>query len=274
MKYIEYMKKLGIKTNDEKNDKKLKDFIMVQLREFKDKYLCTDIGDTIAVLFCKRNCIDIINFNLVNLVSVFEKEKDMKNIILYYSSFLYIIKYCTSGAHINQKTYDIMLFELESVLDQHKLNYRLLTDEDSIYLIPIKNTELDEKLIVETMEWLECYPNIRRLAIDVLQTYYDSEGDNISDVVDKFRKLLEQFMQAYFNSKSTLRSLISEYGNRLTEAGVSIEIANGFEKILNLYDMYNNNHAKHHKDAGEYDVEYVMYETFNIIRLLLQIEHK
>ena len=269
MEYQEYLKKLGIETNDKEKEKKLKNFIIVQLREFYERYGQTNIDKAVATWFFKENCIDCNIFLMLGIIQVFDREKDIKKIMLYYSSFLNIIK-----NHIDSRIYDYMIIEFENTLRKHKLNYKLLTDNDGAYLLLINNTELDEKLISEPMEWLEKYPDIRKQAIDALQTYYNSDDNIVSEVVDRFRKLLEQFMQTYFNSKAALKSLIGKYGSKLKEVGVSIEIASEFEKILNLYDMYNNNHAKHHKDAADYDVEYIMYETFNIIRLLLQIEDK
>ena len=274
MKQNEYMKKLGIERNDSENTVKLKNFITIQLGEFRNKYQYSDTGYSIASIFYKRNCIATKTISLSSILRVFEKEKDIKKIILYYASFITIIKYYARGGYIDPKVFDLMIYELEDVLHQHNLGYEIFEDEDGVYLLSIGYTELDEKLIIDSMEWLKDYPDIRTQAIDALNTYYNREYSMASEVVDKFRKLLEQFMQRYFSSMATLKSLKSDYGNKLKEVGISIEIANEFEKILNLYDMYNNQHAKHHSDACEYDVEYVMYETFNIIRLLLQIKVK
>ena len=274
MKQNEYMEKLGIERNDSENNVKLKNFITIQLGEFKNKYQYSDTGYSIASIFYKRNCIATKIISLSSMLRVFEKEKDIKKIILYYASFLTIIKYYARGGYIDLKVFDLMIYELEDVLHQHSLGYKIFEDEDGVYLLSIAHTELDEKLIVDSIEWLKDYPDIRTQAIDALKTYHNGEYSMPSEVVDKYRKLLEQFMQKYFNSYGTLISLKSNYGNKLKEAGVSKEIANVFEKILSLYDSYNNNHAKHHNDACEYDIEYIMYETFNIIRLLLQIKHK
>lgn len=272
MEYIEYLKKLGIETNDEMNRKKLKNFIIIQLREFYEKYQYTKINETVAKQFFKENCIAINMFHMLGVIQIFEMEEDIKKVLLYYSSFLNIIRCCVDILYIESKVYDKMISEFDGILLKHKLQYKLLRDDDGVYLLPIIHTELDEKLIAEPMEWLEKYPTIRKQAIESLQIYYNSEDYEVADVVDRLRKLLEQFMQKYFNSKAALKTLISDYGNKLKVSGVSSEIASEFEKMLNLYDMYNNNHAKHHRDAGDYDVEYIMYETFNIIRLLLQIE--
>lgn len=274
MKQIDYIKKLGIKIDGSESNKKLKNFITTQLGEFRNKYQYSDTGYGIASIFYKRNCIAAKTINLSSMLRVFEKEKDIKKVILYYTSFLIIIKYYAKSGCIDPKVFDLMIYELEDVLYQHNLGFEIFKDEDGVYLLSIGHTELDQKLIIDSMEWLKDYPDIRTQAIDALNTYYNREYGMASEVVDKYRKLLEQFMQRYFNSSGALTSLKSNYGSKLKEAGVSKEIANGFEKILNLYDMYNNNHAKHHNDACEYDIEYIMYETFNIIRLLLQIERK
>ena len=273
MKYIDYLKKLGIDLDDEEKNEKFRNFILVQLNEF-DHWVSGVMEKAITTRFFKENCIYSSTFYMSDIISTFEAEKDFNKVLVYYSSFLNILKWCCDSLAYNtdSRVYDRTVSELENTIENNNLNYKIVKDSNNIYLLPIEIKEMTEKLIIEPLEWLDNYPRIREQAINAMQTYYNPKNETVSEIVDKFRKLLEQFMQTYFNSKAALKSLIGNYGNKLKEAGVSTEIASEFEKILNLYDMYNNNHAKHHKDAADYDVEYIMYETFNIIRLLLQIQ--
>lgn len=273
MKYLEYLKKLGIELNNEEKNEKFRNFILVQLNEFED-WVSGGVEKAITARFFKENCIYSSTFYMSDIISTFKEEEDFNKILVYYSSFLNILKWCVNSLryNIDLRIYAEIVSELENAIDKNMFNYRIVKDTNSIYLLPVEIKEMNEKLIIEPLEWLGNYPEIKKQAINAMQTYYNPKNETVAEVVDKFRKLLEQFMQTYFNSKAALKSLIGNYGNKLKEAGVSTEIASEFEKILNLYDMYNNNHAKHHKDAADYDVEYIMYETFNIIRLLLQIE--
>lgn len=91
MEYQEYLEKLGIKTSDKDKEKKLKNFIVVQLREFYDRYWNTNINTIVATKFFKENCIDRSVFSLNIVAQVFDTEKDIKKVMLYYSTFLNII---------------------------------------------------------------------------------------------------------------------------------------------------------------------------------------
>ena len=64
----------------------------------------------------------------------------------------------------------------------------------------------------------------------------------------------------------------SEYGDYLKEKGVPSELSNNFEKLLDLYTKYINNYAKHHDKTSKNVLEYIMYQTGNLIRLLITLK--
>ena len=49
------------------------------------------------------------------------------------------------------------------------------------------------------------------------------------------------------------------------------EIKNVFEKLLDLYTKYMNDNAKHHDKVGINVLEFIMYQTGNIMRLMITI---
>lgn len=265
MNYSEYLSRMGKVFTDKDKIDKLKNFIYLQIN-ILDDYIQYQDEKELCKLFYKRICETTSDYYFYNIANYIKREGDFSNLLILYSTFLTILK---------NKDYKLFLYcknELFKTIEDYHFNINIIEDEDGCYIFPSGNKDMDEALILESFEWLNKYPNIRELAINSMKKYYSMNGEDISEIVDGFRKLLEQFMQKYFGVSSSLANMKSLYGNKLNESGVNTEVASEFEKILNLYDMYNNNHAKHHKDAKRNDVEYIMYETFNIIRLLLQIE--
>ena len=85
-------------------------------------------------------------------------------------------------------------------------------------------------------------------------------------------KHLKASFKCFFGSEKSLENYKSEYGAYLKQQGVPAEISNNFESILQAYTNYINNYAKHHDRAGLNVLEYIMYQTGNIIRLLITLE--
>lgn len=57
----------------------------------------------------------------------------------------------------------------------------------------------------------------------------------------------------------------------MTEKGVPVELRNNFEKLLESYTKYINNYAKHHDKVSLNVLEYIMYQTANLIRLAITL---
>lgn len=154
--------------------------------------------------------------------------------------------------------------------DSH-IPFEVYEEEDTFFVFPKGATELDDALVSEPLLWLKDYPKTRKAWIDALKGYSKLTDNSASDVADKFRKSLERFFQEFFTSDKTLENLKSEYGNYLSLQGVPAEIKNVFEKLLDLYAKYMNDNAKHHDKVGKNVLEFIMYQTGNIMRLMITI---
>ena len=124
----------------------------------------------------------------------------------------------------------------------------------------------------EPLQWLSEYPQTRKEWIAALKDYSNLTDANASDVADKFRKALERFFQEFFCSSKSLENLKSEYGTYMKTKGVPSEVSNNLEVLLQSYTNFMNNYAKHHDKTSKNILEYVMYQTGNIIRLLITLE--
>lgn len=104
-----------------------------------------------------------------------------------------------------------------------------------------------------------------------MREYAESNSQNASDVADLFRKALETFFKEFFHTDKSLENCKSEYGSYLKQKGVPKELAGNFETMLQSYTNYMNEYAKHRDATSNTILEYIMYQTGNIIRLLLTL---
>ena len=56
--------------------------------------------------------------------------------------------------------------------------------------------------------------------------------------------------------------------------GVPSEISNNFETLQKSYTDFMNNYAKHHNKTTRNVLEYIMYQTGNIIRFLITLKQE
>lgn len=157
-------------------------------------------------------------------------------------------------------------------LKESQIPFEVREDEDGYFIFPRGAKELDDALVSESLEWLKQYPKSRTAFIKALREYADQREQNASDIADKFRKALESFFQEFFGSEKSLENYKSEYGAYLKQHGVPSEISNNLESILQAYTNYINNYAKHHDKTNLNVLEYIMYQTGNIIRLLITLD--
>ena len=66
----------------------------------------------------------------------------------------------------------------------------------------------------------------------------------------------------------------ADLGKYLKEKGVPRELAGNFETVIQMYTNFMNNYAKHHDLTEREYLEFIMYQTGNIIRFVLSISKK
>lgn len=166
---------------------------------------------------------------------------------------------------------EILIF-LKKSLEDLNIPFELINEDYDIFVFPKGVTDFDENLISAPLSWLKDYPEAEKAWITVLRDYSENK-DNPSQVADNFRKALETFFQEIFKSNKSLEHLLNEYCSFLKEHGVPSEISDDFRKLLEAYAHFNNNYAKHHDGTTSNVLEYIMYATGNIIRLLITLKN-
>lgn len=201
---------------------------------------------------------------------------DIKDIVPKYTMFLAAIKKYDA---IDYEEVKLFIFKC---LGDLNIKYEYTESDDGIFIFPSGAKELDDALVSEPLEWLSDYKEARKLFIKALKAYSNATSDNASKVADDFRKALEAFFQEFFNKPNTgLQALKKDYGNYLKEKGVPKEginndfpvLLNAFESFIGNYTYFNNEHAKHHDNTPLNCLEYILYQTGNIIRLLITLKN-
>lgn len=128
-------------------------------------------------------------------------------------------------------------------------------------------------MVSKNLIWLKDYPQSLKKFSESLRRYSNKTNDNPSVIADDFRKALEIFFQEFFGKSKSLENMKKDYGDYLKIKGMPTELANDFVLLLNCYTTYNNNYAKHHDRTSEKALEYIMYQTGNIIRLIIQLNN-
>lgn len=161
---------------------------------------------------------------------------------------------------------------LTAMLAESHIGYNLINADGEYFVFPKGAVELDSALVSQPLAWLNQYPKAHTAFVKALREYADATTENSSDIADKFRKALETFFQEFFKNDKALESNKSIYGNYLSKAGVPKEIASNFEALLQTYCNFMNGYAKHHDKTELNVLEYLMYQTGNIIRLLITLK--
>ena len=161
---------------------------------------------------------------------------------------------------------------LVNMLTEAHIQIDLIKNDDEYFAFPKGAKELDDALVSQPLEWLNEYPQAQREWIDALKDYSDLPDEKASEVADKFRKALERFFQEFFNSTKALENLKSEYGTYMKINGIPSEISNNLETLMQSYTNFMNNYAKHHNRTGKNVLEYILYQTGNIMRLLITLK--
>lgn len=167
-----------------------------------------------------------------------------------------------------EQFYDI----LRDMLQESHIPFEIITDKDGTFFFPKGAEELDNALVSQPLDWLSNYPKSHVAFIKALKEYADANAENASDIADKFRKALETFMREFFGVEKSLENCKQLYGAYLRDHGVPAEISGNFETLLQAYTNFINNYAKHQDATSQNVLEYIMYQTGNIIRLLITLK--
>ena len=271
MTYQDYRKILGLNFSDEE---KIKLFLAKAYIGFAesielDNYLSAEEFNN----FCFNAGIKVVPEYFSSyaerskvVFDFFKKETNDLNRFLYYFTIL-LNASKTNSPERKQWQKAISFWASESELD-----FEFLEDGEKVFILSRGAKELDDALVSQPLEWLKGYPLAHKAFIKALKDYSSATEETASEVADSLRKALGTFFQEFFNNSKSLENYKSEYGDYLKSHGNPAEIANDFNKLLDSFTNYNNNYAKHHDKSSINVLEYLLYQTGNIIRFLITLK--
>lgn len=275
MDWLDYREKLGIGFNDEDKVQlfytKLFNVLNMVISSSKnritfDEYFvfCNDTGSRLNdALFDEyrgqerlRDCIAIISQHK----TVFE------DFIAYYIWFVNTIG-TDDYRNWNKINY---LNLLKRCLDESHILYDIFEDEGKYFVFPKGAQELDGALVSQPLEWLKDYPGARNTYVIALKQY--SDGIYIRDVADNLRKALETFLQEFFGNTKNLETNKNEICRYLGEQGVDSGVSGLFQTLINSYKNVNDRIAKHNDAVDEKLLEFLLYQTGILIRMVITVK--
>lgn len=266
MNWIDYREKLGIGFEDSSKFQMCENRIENLLWDLKDYYDEDDLMRYVNTIGA------IMNRNSRPIVAVIHSLNKSTTLVEYISKYVAFLNSAKKVFYVDQEQHYISeLFETIfcSTLEHFRIPYEICRDEDGVFIFPQGVPEFDTALVSDNLLWLRKYPETEKAWGDALRAY--SNGADPSDVADKFRRTLERFFQNFFQSDKSLENLKPEYGRFLREHNIPGEVAGNLETVVQQYATFMNNYVKHHDRATNDVLEYIMYQTGNIIRLLIKL---
>lgn len=275
MDYIDYRKKIGIGFNDKEKETYFRHCIFNHLYSIAEnndtEYHDDDLFDFCCNVGIEKPEVPYYGSVLFTVFNILRETKSLTDFLSYYIFFVQSIP-SENDEEDNLAGKEYYYNLLSDMLNKAHIPFEIYKDKDGMFFFPRGAKELDDALVSAPLEWLSEYPKTRKEWIEALKDYSNLSDTNASDVADKFRKALERFFQEFFSSSKSLENMKSEYGTYMKEKGVPPEVSNNLETLLQSYTNFMNGYAKHHDKTDKNVLEYIMYQTGNIIRLLITLK--
>lgn len=272
MKWIDYRDKLGIGFSDPQKFQALKNLIMT---EFDQIELTKDMFSGLGFILYYQMVGEHphARYDYFSAEGVENSILDGDDVFDVISKHIALINTSKKIFH-NPAVGECYKMLLLSFLEKLNIPYTMATDDDGIFIFPKGVPEFDDALVSAPLDWLKNYPKAETAWSKALRNYSVVTEDTASDVADLLRKALEAFFQEALGGSKSLENYKSEYGTFLKAHNVPAEIANNFITLLDAFTNYNNSFAKHHDKASINVLEYLMYQTGNIIRLIITLQQE
>lgn len=276
MDWLDYREKLGIGFDDEEKKEffytVLFNVINVVIKE-NDGQL--SIGEYFT--FC-RSTGSRVNTSLLNdylscdrfrdCISVLRNKTD--NLTEFLAYYIFFVNAFEDDEYHEWKGADFKNLLCNSLEEAH-IPYELMYENDKCFIFPKGAKELDDALVSEPLEWLKDYPQAHKTYCIALKQYAD--GIYIRDVADNLRKALEAFLQEFLENTQNLESNKNNICRYLGEQGVDAGVSGLFQPLINAYKNINDRIAKHNDAVDEKLLEFLLYQTGVIIRMVLSVKN-
>lgn len=275
MDWIDYREKLGIGFDDEEKTK----LFYNRMSNLFD-VLISDTDAFVTVVEYHDFCMDTgtrLNLNILEHYQDYERFKACMHIIqkhetVFTDYLAYFVWFINSLSDDKERTWNRQAFKkmLLYHLKEAHIQFELLEDDNKVFVFPKGAVELDNALVSEPLEWLRDYPLAHKTFVIALKQY--SDGIYIRDVADNLRKALEAFLQEFLGNEKNLETNKNEICRYLGEQGVDPGITGLFQPLINAYKNINDKIAKHNDAVDAKLLEFLLYQTGVLIRMVLSVK--
>lgn len=271
MDWLDYREALGIGFSDLEKSKYFfnKIFNFLQTVYYSENQITTDeyfeFCNTTGNVFCGK---DMCGYRLI-MFSLFQSQESINPLNHFLSYYVAFINCQKDNPNKKYKREDYVKL-LRKMLDESRIPYDLKTIEDKCFLFPKGAKELDDALISQPLEWLNEYPKARKIFCTALKQY--SDGEYIRDAADNFRKALEEFLQEFLENEKNLETNKTEICKYLGQQGIDAGVSGLFHPLINAYKNINDRIAKHNDLVDKRLLEFLLYQTGILIRMVISIK--
>lgn len=165
-----------------------------------------------------------------------------------------------------------LVIEVAEALKVSGINAVLCQVGTEYKFYPASEKFLDEKLVIDVLNFLSGYDKAKEQFEEALQEYL--AGKEERQIVDCLRLSLELFLKQFLGNEKSLENQKPFLGKYLENKNISVEIRNMYMQLVDCYEKYNNNHAKHGNNVEQAEIDFLVYLTGSFLRLLITVDNK
>ena len=279
MDFLDYREKLGIGFFDEEKFKYFLVNVFNVLNAIADDYSVETITANEYFDFCNLAGIpvdyDALNDNYTcrgryrHCLATFDRHKgNIQDFLSYYMAFSNSISVKKEGGNAWKRENYVSI--LIKSLEIAHIQFEVLESDKEYFVFPKGAEELDFALVSQPLEWLKGYPKSHETYCVALRQY--SDGIFVRDVADNLRKTLEGFLQEFLCNDKNLETNKNEICKYLGAQGIDAGISGLFQPLINAYKNINDRIAKHNDKVDKKVLEFLLYQTGVLIRMVLVIK--
>ena len=268
MKWVDYREKLGIGFSDIQKV----NMLSAMLKNYIENVIKENYDENSHLNYCQMVGEDYHDYMrpYQYLSSSLDRCNSIEELVAKYIALYNVYPASYIGYSYNAVSKGQVLQCLKESLGRLNIKYEIFEDEDGIFIFPSGAKELDDALVSEPLDWLNDYPNTRKIYTIALQQY--SNGQYIRDVADNFRKAFEEFLKEFFNNDNDLNKNKKEVEAYLKEQNAAPQLITMLVSLISHYYLLNNEVAKHNDKMHARYLEFLMYQTGVFIRMLIVVK--
>jgi hypothetical protein len=167
----------------------------------------------------------------------------------------------------------VLLILREAKRYSRRIDFGIVQRGNAVTLYPQGAKELDISLVEQPLEWLIEYPKVAEQFENALKTILQKDADNYRGALDDLRWSLEQLLRAVLQNRKPLEKQRDVLLPWLKQQGVHQQIVNMYLDLLKRFSDYQNDAVKHGDRSHPAELEFMVYVTGALMRLILQAKN-